>query len=254
MVRFETERYTVGYYNRPIVRDVSVRLEKGQILTLIGSNGSGKSAILKGVTRHIKKIAGEARIDGKPSDTLTDGDFAKVVSVVLTQRLKTERMTCFDVAAMGRYPYTGLLGVLSDEDKRQVRNALEMVRAWDLRERDFSEVSDGQRQRVNLARTICQQPDIMVLDEPASYLDIRCALDLLQTLRALADSQGFTIILSLHELSYARKVSDLVLCVKDGRITHRGAPEDVFRREIIAELYDLQTGDGLADWFLADYP
>ncbi len=151
-------------------------------------------------------------------------------------------MTCEDVVATGRYPYTGLLGILSEEDRTQVRAAMELVNAWDLRDRDFTEISDGQRQRVLLARAICQEPQIIVLDEPTSYLDVRYALELLGILRSMAEERGITVIMSLHELNMAQKVSDLVMCVKGEYITHFGTPREIFQRELIGELYELSNG------------
>jgi iron complex transport system ATP-binding protein len=247
MFYFETKQLTVGYNKKPLIKNINIQLEKGKILTLIGPNGSGKSTILKSISRHIKTISGETSNDNLPSK-----DFARTVSVLLTDKLKTELTTCYEVVAMGRYPYTGLLGILSGEDKSQVQAAMELTDSWNLRDRDFSEISDGQQQRVNLARAICQEPEIIVLDEPTSFLDVRYALELLQTLRDMADSRDITVIMSLHELNYAQKASDFVCCVKGEYITRYGSPGEIFTREIISELYDIQCGE-MSEWFLKGY-
>ena len=126
--------------------------------------------------------------------------------MVLTERLKPELMTCHDVVATGRYPYTGRLGILSKEDELKVDQAMEAVHAQELGSRNFQEISDGQRQRVLLARAICQEPEIMILDEPTSFLDIRYKLELLGILRNMAKEKGITVILSLHEIDMAQKM------------------------------------------------
>jgi len=239
---FRTDRLTVGYNGKPLIKDIEIRLQKGQILTLIGPNGSGKSTILKSITKYLKSIYGTVYIDNRSIDDMSNKDMSYHVSVVLTERLRTELMTCEDVVATGRYPYTGLLGILSQQDRFQIRKAMELVNAWDLRDRDFTQISDGQRQRILLARAICQEPQIIVLDEPTSFLDVRYKLELLNILRTMAEERGITVIMSLHELEMAQKVSDLVVCVKGETITHFGSPQEIFQKELIGELYELSKG------------
>lgn len=151
-------------------------------------------------------------------------------------------MTCWDVAAAGRYPYTGRLGLLGAEDREKVREALALVHAEDFADRDFACVSDGQRQRILLARAICQQPRVLVLDEPTSFLDIRYKLELLTILKKLVREQNVAVVLSLHELDLAQKISDRVVCVKNGEITCIGTPEEVFANGSVRELYGLTAG------------
>lgn len=239
---FRTKKLTVGYNGKPLIKDIEVNLKKGQILTLIGPNGSGKSTILKSITKHLKSICGTVYIGGKSTETMSNRDMAHKVAVVLTDKLKTELMTCQDVVATGRYPYTGMLGILSEEDNLYVNNAMELVNALELKDRDFTEISDGQRQRILLARAICQEPEIIVLDEPTSFLDIHYELELLNILRTLAEKRNITVIMSLHELDMAQKVSDLVMCVKGEYITHLGVPREIFQKDLISELYDLSNG------------
>lgn len=239
---FTTEGLAVGYHGKPLISGIDIRLQRGQILTLIGPNGSGKSTILKSITNDIRRIAGTVYIAGRPTDDMTGREMAREVSVVLTEKLRTELMTCEDVVSTGRYPHTGMLGILSAQDKRQVQGAMELVNAWDLRDRDFTEISDGQRQRVLLARAICQEPEVIVLDEPTSFLDVRYSLEMLDILRAMAGERQITVIMSLHELDMAQKVSDLVMCVKGETITHCGPPGEIFRKELIESLYELSAG------------
>lgn len=167
---------------------------------------------------------------------------ARRMAVLLTERVRPELMTCEDVAASGRYPYTGKLGVLHGHDRQIVREALERVNMWDLRDRDFSQTSDGQKQMVLFARAICQEPELMVLDEPTSYLDIHYKVELLTILRELVREKGMAAVLSLHELDLAGQTADKVLCVKNGRAERCDAPEKIFQGGYIRQLYGIPEG------------
>ena len=157
-------------------------------------------------------------------------DFARKLSVVLTERVRPEMMTCKEVVATGRYPYTGKFGVLSKEDWKIVDEAVRLVHIEDLAERDFTKTSDGQKQRVMLARALCQQPDILVLDEPTSFLDVRYKLELLAILERMARKKHITVIMSLHEIDLAQKVSDKIICVKGDTIAHYGSQKRYLRK------------------------
>jgi len=239
---FYTDQLTVGYDGKPLIKNIRMQINKGQILTLIGPNGSGKTTILKSITKHIKSIHGAVYIDNHSLGDMTNKDLSYKVAVVLTEKLKTEMMTCEDVVATGRYPYTGRLGLLSVSDREKTKEAMEMVDILNLRDRDFTRISDGQRQRVLLARAICQEPQIIVLDEPTSFLDIRYQLELLDILRNMAKTRHIAVIMSMHELDLAQKISDIVMCVKGEYIAHYGSPKEIFKKELIHSLYDMSNG------------
>ena len=239
---FRTKALTVGYNGKPLIRDIGIEVKAGEILTLIGPNGSGKSTILKSVTRQLKILGGAVYIGEKDLLQTSLKELAKQMSVVLTERMKPELMTCRDIVATGRHPYTGNLGLLSEEDEQIVDESMESVHVLDLQDRDFNAISDGQRQRVLLARAICQQPRVMILDEPTSFLDIRHKLELLSLLRDLTRQRGIAVIMSLHEIDLAQKVSDQVICVKGETIARYGTPEEVFREDIIRDLYEIENG------------
>ena len=191
---------------------------------------------------NLAPLGGIVELDGRDVSAWKMAELAQNLAVMLTDRPQTELLTCRDIVEAGRHPYTGRLGVLSGDDHERVRAAMRTAHVEELAERDFMRVSDGQRQRVMLARAIAQDPRVLVLDEPTSYLDIRYQIDLLRILRHLAKSRGTAIIMSIHELELAQKSADKVICVKDGRVFHAGTPEDVFTREAIGELYDLEHG------------
>ena len=241
-IYLETKDLVVGYDGVPLISGVNIQLHAGEILTLIGPNGAGKSTILKSIVGYLESLDGAVYISGRPVNELSAHDLSLELSVMLTERMRTELLTCADIVETGRYPYTGRLGILTDEDRDKVREAMDMVHVWDLRDRDFMQISDGQRQRIMLARAIAQEPHIIMLDEPTNYLDIHYQIELLNVLRRLVRTRDVAVIMSLHELPLARKVSDYVMCIKGDGVVAAGPPEGIFTPEVINELYDLAPG------------
>ncbi len=239
---FQMKDLSVGYNGNSLIRDINIGINKGEIVTLIGPNGSGKSTILKSITRQLKVVEGNVFFDDTSLLKLPYKELASKMAVVLTDRIKTELMTCHDIVATGRYPYTGRLGILTQEDECLVEEAMQAVHAQKLGNRDFNAISDGQKQRVLLARAICQDPDVIVLDEPTSFLDVKYKLELLSILERMARQKKITVIMSLHEIDLAQKISDKIICVKGETISHYGSPEEVFTEEIIRELYGINNG------------
>ena len=239
---FHMENVSVGYNGKPLIRDIALDIRPGEILTLIGPNGSGKSTILKSITRQLKLIKGDVMFDGEHRGELSFKELSSRMAVMLTERLKPELMTCYDIVATGRYPYTGKLGFLTAEDERMVEEAMEAVNATEVGHCDFSAISDGQRQRVMLARAICQDPDVMILDEPTSFLDIKHKLDLLHILRRMTREKGITVVMSLHEIDLSQKISDKIVCVKGETIFRYGEPDEIFNEKTIQTLYDMDKG------------
>ena len=211
-------------------------------MTLIGPNGSGKSTILKSIVGQLKLIAGVIMLDGQDITSRSRNDIAKRMAILMTERLQPELMSCRDMVSTGRYPYTGRLGLLSEEDKKIVEDALKQVDGMEIADRPFTAISDGQRQRILLARALCQQPEIIILDEPTSFLDIRYKLELLTILKKMVKEKNLAVIMSLHELDLAQRVSDKVVCVSGDKIDRIGPPEEIFTRDYIARLYHMKPG------------
>ncbi|MEG1682354.1 MAG: ABC transporter ATP-binding protein [Oscillospiraceae bacterium] len=237
-----TDGLAVGYDGRVLVDEIAIDLRRGEILTLVGPNGSGKTTILKTLAGQLRPIGGTILLAGASLATLPPLAIARKLALVLTLRQSAGRQTCEDVVSAGRQPYTGHLGVLSPADRAEIHRAMELVHTLDLRTTDLGAISDGQRQRVLLARAICQQPEVIVLDEPTSFLDIKYKLELLSVLKTMAREQQVAVVLSLHELDLAQKISDTVLCVRDGKIERQGSPESVLTADYIRQLYDLEGG------------
>ena len=222
-----------------VVSGINIKIARGKTVCLIGPNGSGKTTALKTMTGQLRELGGSMSICGRPLSGMSEKERAKYISVVLTEKISPELMTCRDIVSMGRYPYTGRMGLIRSEDRAKVDEALEMVNASDIADRQFSMTSDGQRQRIMLARAICQESALIVLDEPTSFLDIRYKLEILTVLKKLARERGTGVLMSVHELELARAAADYVICFKNGRVFAEGAPDEIFDDRLISELYGL---------------
>ena len=234
-----TARLAVGYGGKPLIENICLHVRRGEIMTLIGPNGAGKSTILKTLARQLTPMAGAVYLDKQALGQMAEKELAQRLAIVTTERIDPELMTCRDIISTGRYPYTGRLGLLRAEDRTTVENALAQVHAGELAELPFAQVSDGQRQRVLLARALCQQPDVIMLDEPTSFLDIHHKLELLDILKSLVRQQRLAVVMSLHELDLAQRVSDTVVCVEKNGALRMGPPEQIFTEENIRALYGL---------------
>ena len=239
---FAMQNLSVGYNKKSLIEDICIGIKKGEIVTLIGPNGAGKSTILKSITRQLAIIGGNVLFESSDITSMSFRELSTKMAVVLTDRLKPELLTCHDIVATGRFPYTGRLGILSHEDEDKVDAALAAVNALDLGNRDFNAISDGQKQRIMLARAICQEPEIIILDEPTSFLDIHFKLELLSILRRMAKENDITIIMTLHEIDLAQKISDKIVCVSGEHVVSYGTPEEIFHLDNIRELYHIDNG------------
>lgn len=242
-VVLQTKDLTVGYDGRGVLRGMNFSVHTGEIVTLIGPNGAGKSTILKTIARQLAIVSGKVQLLDQDLFRMPANALAKQMALVMTERIAPELMTCYDVVAMGRYPYTGYMGRLAPEDQNSIDSAIALVDMQQFADRPFVAVSDGQRQRVMLAKAICQEPTLLLLDEPTSYLDIKYKLELMKILTGLAKSHRMGILMSLHELNLAKRISDTVVCVRDDGVSAIGSPETVMRPEAMEALFDLQPGD-----------
>ena len=235
-----TENLIVGYGKHIVIQGMDFSVNSGEIVTLIGANGAGKSTLLKTIASQLAPLAGTVYLHDKAH--ISERELAKIMSVVLTVRIDPELMTGEDVVSSGRYPYTGRLGILSERDRQKIAEAMEMTHVTELCDNAFSQLSDGQRQRIMLARAVCQEPEILVLDEPTSFLDMKHKLELLMLIRRLAKEKHIGVVVSLHELELAERVSDRILCIRNGKIDRIGTPEEIFKDDYVKELYQISSG------------
>ena len=236
------ENVQIGFPDRPVAGPIDLKLPRGQILSVIGPNGAGKTTFLKSVARQLPLQGGTVFLDGKDLSMLDAKEQAKHMAVLMTRGTDPGMIRCRQVVAMGRHPYTGLFGTLSEEDEKIIDDAMEKTEVADLKDREYGHISDGQRQRVLLARALCQQPEILLLDEPTSFLDLRYKLEFLSLLQKLAKNQDLTVILSLHEVDLAARISDRIACLKNGKLDREGTPEEIYAGTYIDKLFDLPAG------------
>ena len=236
---------SAGYGKKIIVDGLDTEVRKGEILTIIGPNGAGKTTVLKTIAAQLPAISGSVSMNGRDISAMSGQEIARTMSVCFTERITAEKMTCRDIVSTGRYPYTGRLGILSDEDRKIVREAMELTGTTYLRDTDIRCISDGQRQTVMLARAVAQEPEVLILDEPTSFLDINNKLRLLNLLKELVRSRDIAVVQTLHELDLAQRFSDRILCIKGNKADRSGTPEEIFSGDYISRLFDMDGGSFL---------
>lgn len=232
------EGLSAGYGKKTIIKDIDLSVATGEIVVLAGPNGSGKSTLIKAIAREIA-YSGKISLGDKDIQDIGREELSRRLSIMMTERRSPEYMTVKEIVAMGRYPYTGSFGRLRDEDKKVIGEAIDLTEISDIADSEFACLSDGQKQRVLLARAIAQEPEVLVLDEPASYLDIKYRLLLISALKRIAKEKKPAILVSMHELSDVKILADKVCTIGDGRIQKTGRPNEVLTDDYVKELYDI---------------
>ncbi len=210
-----------------IVDNITVNLTAGELVCLIGPNGAGKSTLMRTLAGMQPALGGVIRLIGDDLKTLQPRELARRLSIVLTERVDVGMLSAYTLVALGRYPYTGWMGDLKPEDEAVVQQAIVAVGAADLIERHVGELSDGERQKIMIARALAQEPAVMLLDEPTAYLDLPRRAELMTMLRRLARESGRVILLSTHDLDLALRNADRIWLLPKGGSLHVGAPEDL---------------------------
>ena len=235
----EARGLAVGYRGEAVLKDLDFACEAGRFVSLLGPNGVGKTTLLRTLSRHLPALAGEVFVMGRPLAEYRALDLARIMAVVLTEKITPPLLTVREFVALGRYPHTGYLGHLREHDRERVAASLAAVRAGHLAERQFSDLSDGERQKALIARALAQEPRLLFLDEPTIHLDLKHRIEVMAILRELCRERGITVLASLHDVDVAAKVSDRVLLVKDKGISAGGSPETVLDAAAVSRLYDM---------------
>jgi len=213
----KTEELAVGYDNKAVVEKINFEVLRGQIIAFLGPNGAGKSTILKTLSSLLVPVRGAVCIQNQDILGIKRNVLSKILAVVLTERLNTGFSSAFDVTAMGRYPHTGFLGGLTESDKKMVWQCLRLVNAEAIAHRPFNELSDGEKQKIMLARALAQEPEMIILDEPTTHLDVKHKLEVMSILKSC----------------------DMAVLVKNGKIVDFGSPEAIGSNEVISALFDI---------------
>lgn len=225
MTAITTNRLTVGYRGHRVVEDISLSLPCGRLVCLLGPNGAGKSTLLRTLCGFQPPIAGTVTISGSDITTMSAAEVARLVSVVLTDRPLTPSLTAAEMVGMGRAPYTGFWGRLSDDDHRLVSEAMQTVGIASLATRRMGQLSDGERQKVMIAKALAQHTPVIVLDEPTAFLDYPSKVAVMKTLARLAHDEGKTILMSTHDLELAAQLGDELMEIENKHIRKITADE-----------------------------
>jgi len=225
-----------GYHGTPVVKDFCADMRPGEVVCIVGPNGAGKTTILRVLAALLKPMEGVVYVNGFRLHELSARERGRRIGAVLTERVDPGALRVIDVVLMGRYPHRGPLARYREEDYAVAERALKLVGAQHLRDRLFHELSDGERQKVMIARALAQEPRVLVLDEPLTFLDARHRIEIALLLRKLA-SQGVTVVLSLHEIEIACRICDRVIVLRNGEVFAQGAPEEVLNASTISQVY-----------------
>ncbi|HEY9116317.1 MAG TPA: ABC transporter ATP-binding protein, partial [Roseivirga sp.] len=222
---------SVGYRNRKhtkvILDHINLELKRGQLTSLLGANGSGKSTLIRTIAGVQKSLSGSIQISGKSLDGFNLKELAKSLSLVLAQTRAVGNLTVYALVSLGRFPYTSWMGNLQSADKSIIQDALESVGILELANEHIDELSDGQKQKVMIARALAQNTDIILLDEPTAHLDFPNKLEVMHLLRELAIKKSKSILISSHDLDSALSLSDQLWLIDRDRKVHAGVPEDL---------------------------
>ena len=235
------DNVTLNYGGRDIVSNVSVTIPDGTVTVIVGANACGKSTLLRGLSRLLRPASGHVPLDGRDIHSMASKEVAQVVGILSQSPIAPEGITVRDLVARGRYPHQGWFQQWSAADEATVEHALEATDTAQLASRRIEELSGGQRQRVWIAMALSQDPDILLLDEPTTFLDVRHQLDALDVLADLNRERGTTIVMVLHELSLAARYADHMILMGEGQIIAEGTPAEVVTAERMREAFGLEA-------------
>lgn len=240
MTKLKTSDLSIGYDKKIIVNDITVEIPDGKITSLIGPNGSGKSTFLKALARILEPAKGDVYIDGENVQRLDTKTVAQKIASLSQTTTQVNGLTVEEIVAYGRFPYQKGFAGLKEEDHRLIQWALEATNLTKLKQRTLLTLSGGQQQRVWIAMALAQDTDILILDEPITFLDPAHQLEILELLQEI-NHQGKTILMTIHDLNHASRFSDYLLGMKKGELIFQGTPKEIFTADKLLNLFDIQA-------------
>ncbi|MCG1037236.1 ABC transporter ATP-binding protein [Polaribacter sargassicola] len=241
----KAENLTIGYQQKKtskvVAENINFEIEKGQLITVLGKNGIGKSTLLRTISKVQKPISGNIFINQKNIEQITEKELSTQLSLVLTERLPESQLTVYELIALGRQPYTNWLDKLSSKDVEKIETAIKQTEIEDLKDNRFYELSDGQLQRVLIARALAQDTEIIILDEPTAHLDLHHTIKIFSLLKKLVETTSKTIILSSHEINLSINFANEIILFTDNTIFTGNLPylidnnafDNLFPKEIV---------------------
>ncbi len=233
----EIKGLTKRFGNKPVVEDVSIKIQPGAITSFIGPNGAGKSTLLSMVSRLLDADTGEVLLDKNNVKEWKSDEFAKRVSILKQANFLNVRLTIRELVSFGRYPYSK--GRLTAEDEQFVDQAIDYMNLTDMQEKFLDELSGGQKQRAFIAMVIAQDTEYILLDEPLNNLDMKHSVQIMKILRKLVDELGKTVVIVLHDINFASVYSDYIVALKNGRVVKDGTTNEIINSDALREIYDM---------------
>jgi iron complex transport system ATP-binding protein len=237
---------TVGYGDRPVVHELSLDVPAGQVTSIVGPNGCGKSTLLRTLARLLKPSAGQVLLDGTPIRSMPSRDVARRLALLPQTPVAPDGLRVSDLVARGRHPHQRWFRQWSRDDEEMVDQAMARADVADLADRPLDQLSGGQRQRAWIAMTLAQDTDLLLLDEPTTYLDLAHQVEVLEMVNRLNRDQGRTVVMVLHDLNLAARFSDSIVVMRDGRIVGQDTARTVFTTDLLQEVFGLRA-DVLSD-------
>ena len=241
MAQIHAQNLTLAYHRRDIVHDLSLALPEGRVTIIVGANGCGKSTLLRGMSRLLPPRAGSVMLDGKDLHALRGKELARRLGLLPQSPIAPDGVTVRELVSRGRYPHQGLFPQWSEADEDAVRSALAVTRTDELQDRLLEELSGGQRQRVWIAMALAQQTEVLLLDEPTTFLDVTHQLEVLDVVRDLNHDRGTTVGIVLHDLHLAARYADHLVAVRNGEIYAEGTPGEVITERMVREVFALEA-------------
>lgn len=239
--RLAAERLSLGYGDRAVVRDLDLAVPDGKVTVIVGANGCGKSTLLRGLARLLKPSSGAVVLDGRSIHEQPSRDVARRLGLLPQNPVAPEGLTVVDLVGRGRHPHHGTFSRWSAEDDAAVARALAMTDTLDLARRPVDELSGGQRQRVWIAMALAQETDLLLLDEPTTYLDVAHQVEVLDLLVDLNAARGATVVMVLHDLNLAGRYADHLVAMRDGQVVAEGAPVEIVNPALVRDVFGLQA-------------
>lgn len=235
------ENLTFKYDIDEVLKRIDIDIPRGSFVSILGPNGSGKTTLLKNICNILKPDSGKILINNRNVNDIKYKELAKIVAVVHQSSDIQFEFSVFDIVLMGRFPYIGRFKSESKKDIEIAKEAMINTGIWELRDKGINEISGGERQRVMIARALTQQPEILILDEPISNLDIKYQIGILELCKKLNKENGLTIITTLHDINLAGRYSDYLVLLDKGRVNIMDTPEKVLTQENISSVYDIKV-------------
>lgn len=246
MERLSTKGLNIGYAEALIVNNLNLSVPTGKITALVGSNGSGKSTILKTMARIMKPRSGDVLLDGKTIHGQSTKEVARQLAILPQNPTAPDGLTVSELVGYGRFPHQKGFGSLTREDKDIIRWAIGVTAMEAFSDRPVDQLSGGQRQRAWIAMALAQQTDILFLDEPTTFLDMAHQLEVLQLLQKLNEDEGRTIVMVVHDLNHASRYAQHMVAIKSGKVVSEGSPMKVMTKEVLREVFGIEA-DILSD-------